>query len=193
MIPTPGNTRINPLPWLIGVLLCTAAMFLGYTLGSDTARLLGGEPGLWARVGKGFVWGLVLSALQWPIVRAVGVLPVRFLAASAVGFAVGYPLGQTFQGIIMHHWGLNLTGYWSAIATFGLLLGVPQWWIFRRHMKHARLWILLSVIGWMLTGLAWMSFRAGDGVDSIAYGIVTGIGLVGLVRSQPPKVTKEGS
>jgi hypothetical protein len=40
----------------------------------------------------------------------------------------------------------------------------------------------LSVIGWMLTGVAWVSFRAGDGLDSLAYGIVTGLGLVWLRR-----------
>jgi hypothetical protein len=186
-------TWTNIRPWLIGVLLSTAAMFLGYDLGSGAAGLLGGEPAIWARLGKGLVWGGVIAGLQWPIVRAVGVLPVRFLVASAVGFAVGYPLGQTIQGIIVLHWSLNWTGYWSAVATFGLFLGVPQWWIFRRHMKRASLWVFFSVIGWMLTGLAWISFRAGDGLDSIVYGIVTGLGLVWLVRSQPPKMKVRGS
>ena len=177
--------RINIETWLIGVLLSTAAMFLGNDLGDETARLLGGEPGIWARMGKGLVWGGVIAGLQWPIVRAVGVPPIRFSVASAVGFAVGYPLGQTIQGIIVHHWSLNWMGYWSAVATFGLSLGVPQWWIFRRHVKRASLWVLFSVIGWMLTGVAWISFRAGDGLDSIVYGIVTGLGLVWIVRSQP--------
>jgi hypothetical protein len=160
-------------------------MFLGYELGSETARLLGGEPLIWARIGKGLVWGAVLGGLQWPIVRAVGVLPVRFLVASAVGFAAGYPLGQTIQANIVFHWSLHLTGYWSAVAAFGLFLGVPQWWILRRHMKRASLWVLFSVIGWMLTGVARTGFLAGDGLDFIVYGIVTGLGLVWLARSQP--------
>ena len=180
-------------PWLIGVLLSTAAMFLGYDLGSETARLLGGEPGIWARVGKGLIWGGIIAALQWPIVRAVSVLPFRFLLASAASFAIGYPLGQTIQGFIVLHWSLNWTGYWSAVATFGLFLGVPQWWIFRPHMRRASLWVLCSVIGWMLTGLLWMSFRAGDGLDSLVYGIVTGLGLVWLVQSQSPKMNVKGS
>jgi hypothetical protein len=114
--------------------------------------------------------------------------------ASAVGFAVGYPLGQTIHGIFIHHWSLHWTGYWSAVATFGLFLCVPQWWIFRRHIKRASLWILFSVIGWMLTGVAWIKFGgAGSGVDSIVYGIVTGLGLVCLVHSQPPNVKVKGS
>jgi hypothetical protein len=185
---------INIQPWLIGVLLSTAAMFLGYELGSETAGLLGGEPGIWARMGKGLVWGVVITGLQWPIVRAVGVRPIRFIVASAVGFAVGYPLGQTIHGIFIHHWSLHWTGYWSAVATFGLFLCVPQWWIFRRHIKRASLWILFSVIGWMLTGVAWIKFGgAGSGVDSIVYGIVTGLGLVCLVHSQPPNVKVKGS
>jgi hypothetical protein len=170
---------------LIGVLLSSAGMFLGNELGSDTVGLLGGEPLIWARISKGLVWGAVIGGLQWPIVRAVGVLPVRFLVASAVGFAAGYPLGQNIQANIVFHWSLHLTGYWSAVAAFGLFLGVPQWWIFRRHMKRAGLWVLFSVIGWMLTGLAWISFRPGDGLDSLVYGIVTGLGLVWLARSQP--------
>jgi hypothetical protein len=178
-------TWTNIRPWLIGVLLSSAGMFLGYELGSETARLLGGEPLIWARISKGLVWGAVIGGLQWPIVRAVGVLPVRFLVASAVGLAAGYPLAQTIQANIVFHWSLHLTGYWSAVAAFGLFLAVPQWWIFRRHMKRAGLWVLFSVIGWMLTGLAWISFRAGDGLDSLVYGIVTGLGLVWLARSQP--------
>ena len=169
-------------PWLVGVLLSTAAMFLGYELGSETARLLGGEPGIWARLGKGLVWGGVMAALQWPLVRAVGVPPLRFVVASAVGFAVGYPLGQTIQGIMVFQWSLHWTGYWSAVATFGLFLGLPQWWVFRLHIKRASLWVLLGVIGWILSGLAWVSFRAGDGLGSLMYGCVTGPGLVWLVH-----------
>lgn len=172
-------------PALFGVLLSAAGMFLGYQLGSETARLFGGEPLIWTRISKGLVWGAAIGGLQWPIVRPVGVLPVRFLVTSAVGFAAGYPLGQTIQANIVFYWSLHLTGYWSAVAAFGLFLGVPQWWIFRRHMKRAILWVLFSVIGWMLTGLAWMRFRAGDGMDSLVYGIVTGLGLVWLAHSQP--------
>jgi hypothetical protein len=112
------------------------------------------------------------------------VLPIRFFVASAVGFAVGYPSGQTIQGILVHHWSLHWTGYWSCVATFGLFLGVPQWWIFRRHMQRASLWILFSVIGWMLTGVAWINFGVNSGEDSILYGIVTGLALVWLVHSQ---------
>jgi hypothetical protein len=179
------NTRFNIKPWIIGILLSLPAMLLGWTFGSDIAGLLGGEPGIWARMGKGFIWGGVIAGLQWPVVRAVGVRPVLFIVASAVCFAVGYPFGQTIQAIFIHHWSMHWTGYWSCAATFGLFLGIPQWWIFRRHMHRASLWILLSVTGWILTGLAWIISRPGDGVDSIVYGIVTGFGLVWLVHSQP--------
>jgi hypothetical protein len=133
---------------------------------------------------KGLVWGGVIAGLQWPIVRSAGVLSVRFIAVSAVSFAVGYPFGQTIQSIMVQHWSLHMTGYWMAVATFGLFLGVPQWWIFRRHFKHAGLWILFSVIGWILTGAAWISFGGNSGIDCIMYGIVTGSGLVWLVNSR---------
>jgi hypothetical protein len=160
-------------------------MFLGYELGSETARLLGGEPMIWARIIKGLVWGGVMGGLQWPIVRAAGVLPVRYLIASAVGFAAGYPLGQTIQANMVFHWNMHLTGYWSAVAAFGFFLGVPQSWVFRRHMKRASLWVLFSVIGWMLTGLARVGLRVGDGLDALLYGLVAGLGLVWLARSRP--------
>jgi hypothetical protein len=176
-------------PWLIGVLLSTVAMFLGYDFGSETAELLGGEPGIWARLAKGLVWGGVIAGLQWPIVRTVGVPPIRFILASAVGFAVGYPLGQTIQLIFVHHWSLHWTGYWSAVATFGLLLSVPQWWIFRRHLKRASLWVLFSLTGWMLTGLVWLN----GGRGGFEYGIVTGLGLVWLVHSQKRSVKVKAS
>lgn len=183
------NTWIQIIPWLLGILLSTAGMFLGYTLGSDTASLLGGEPGIWARLGKGFIWGAIIAGLQWFIVRAAGVPPIRFLAVSAVGFAIGYPLGQTIQLLIVQYWSLDMTGYWSAVFTFGLFLGLPQWWVFHRHMQHASLWILFSVIGWMLTGLIWLS----GGTAGFEYGIVAGLGLVWLVNSQPLKVKADGS
>jgi hypothetical protein len=174
-------TKIKP--WLVGVLLSAAAMFVGYDLGSETARLLGGEPGIWARMGKGLVWGGVIASLQWTVVRTAGVPPIRFLVASAVGFAVGYPLGQTIQLILVFQWSLHLTGYWSALATFGLCLGLPQWWIFRRKMQRASLWILFSMAGWMLSGAAWTGPSV-DVLDSVMYGMVAGLGLVWLARSQ---------
>jgi hypothetical protein len=182
---TQSKTLIRITPWLMGVLLSATAMFLGYELGSETAELLGGEPGIWARVGKGFVWGGVIAGLQWPIVRAVGVFPIRFLVASAVCFAAGYPLGHTTQGIL-NNWGWNwIVAYGSALAVLGLSLAMPQWWIFRRHMRHASLWVLFSAMGWGLTGVAWVEFGAGSGAGAIAYGIVTGLGLVWLVHCRP--------
>lgn len=185
--------RITIWPWIVGVVLSVAAMYLGYGLGSETARVLGGEPGIWARMGKGLVWGGVIAGLQWPVVRTIGVLPIRFCVASAVGFAIGYPLGQTFQLILASQWSLHWLGYGSALATFGLFLGLPQWWILRRQMQRAGLWILFSMMGWMLTGGAWIGSGAGDGLDAVLYGIVTGPGLVWLVRSQRPNVAVIGS
>lgn len=187
------NTWIKIKPWIIGFLLSTAGMFLGYNLGSETARALGGEPGIWARICKGLVWGGFIGGLQWPIMRVIGVKPIRLIVASAIGFAAGYIFGQTFQAIFIHKLSLNLTGYWVAVITFGLFLGVPQWWIFRRHLKRANLWVLFSLIGWLLTGLAWINFGVSDGVYSIWYGIVTGFGLVWLVHIQQAKQKEKGA
>jgi hypothetical protein len=166
-------------------------MFLGSDLGSETARLLGGEPGIWARMGKGLVWGGVIGALQWPVVRTAGVPSFRFLVASALGFAAGYPLGQTIQGFIVGQWTLHWTAYWSAVATFGLSLSVPQWWILRRHLKGASLWVLFSVAGWALSAAVWSGSRI-DVVDSGVYGTLAGLGLVWLVRSQRPAAPAMG-
>ena len=187
-----SNTRINIKLWLdgvIGVLLSSAGMFLGWNLGSSTAGLLGGEPCIWAQVGKGLVWGVVIAGMQWFIVRGLKVPVIRFLAASAVGFAVGYPLGQRIVSM------MNLDLSWKlqyvlALAIYGLSLTVPQWWIFRRHMKRASLWILFSMIGWALAGVAWYRFGVNSGAESIAYGIATGPGLVWLVHS--PRSNKVG-
>lgn len=181
---TKSNIWFKIMPWLLGILLSIAGMSLGYLLGSDTASLLGGEPGIWARLGKGFVWGAIIAGLQWFIVRAAGVPPIWFIVLSAVSFSVGYPLGQTFQLIIVHHWSLDMTGYWLAVFTFGLFLSLPQWIILHRYIQRAGLWILISMIGWMLTGLMWLS----GGQAGIEYGIVTGLGLVWLVNSQSSKL-----
>ena len=177
------NRWTEARPWPIGVLLSAVGMLLGYELGSEVARLLGGEPGLLARVGKGFTWGGVIGALQWPVVRTAGVSPTRFVAASAVGLAVAYPLGQTIQLILAFHWSLHWIGYVSALATFGLCLGLLQWWAFRRQMPRASAWIPLSVAGWMLWGAATTGPRV-DVLNAGAYGMVAGLGLVWLVRSR---------
>jgi hypothetical protein len=181
-----SNTRINIKLWLdgvISVLLSSVGMFLGWRLGSATASLLGGEPGIWAQMGKGLIWGVVIAGMQRLIVRTLGVPTIRFFVVSAVGFAVGYPLGQRVAPMI----DLALGWKWnflSVLTIYGLSLTVPQWWIFRRHMQRASLWILFSVIGWILTGVAWISFGVNSGWDDIAYGIVTGLGLIWLVNSQ---------
>ncbi len=187
---TQSNARLRIGPWLIGVLLSTAAMFVCWDFGRETASLLGGEPGIWARLGKGLVMGVVMAGLQWPIVRAAGVRPLWFIAFSGVGFAVGYPLGQTVQGLMIGDWRLqwmHWMGYGAALATFGLSLGVPQWWMFRRHLRRAGLWILFSMVGWMLTGTAWVAFGIHSVEAAIVYGMVAGLGLVGLVHAQPPR------
>jgi hypothetical protein len=189
----PTALIIGIRPWLIGVLVSTGAMFLCWGWGDETASLLGGEPGIWARVGKGSVIGVVIAGLQWPIVRAAGVRPLRFIAFSGIGFAAGYPLGQTVQGIMILDWRLqwmHWMGYGSALATFGLSLSMPQWWLFRRHMLRASLWIVFSVAAWMLTGTAWIVFGNRSVEAAIVYGIVTGVGLVWLVRFQPPNATR---
>lgn len=187
-----SNTRINIKRWLYGfivVLLSSAGMFLGWNLGSDTAGLLGGEPGILAQVGKGLVWGVVIAVMQWFIVRSLGVPIIRFLVASGVGFAVGYPLGQNIVSMMNLDLSWKLQ-YVSALTIYGLSLTVPQWLIFRRHMKRANLWILFSMIGWALAGVAWLRFGVNTGVESIAYGIVTGLGLVWLVHS--PRTNEVG-
>ncbi|MHC4085836.1 MAG: hypothetical protein ACYSU5_11595, partial [Planctomycetota bacterium] len=130
------------LAGVIGVLLSSAGMFLGWNLGDVTGSLLGGEPGIMAQVGKGLVWGVVIAGMQWFIVR---------------GLAVGYPLGQRIVSMMNLDLSWKLQ-YVSALTIYGLSLTVPQWWIFRRHMKRASLWILFSMIGWALAGVAWLRF-----------------------------------
>jgi hypothetical protein len=187
----PGTLKkmlLKASPWILGILLSTAGMFLGYNFGSDTARLPGGEPGIWARLAKGSVWGLIIAGLQWPVVRSAGTPPARFLLVSALGFGFGYPLGQTFQAVLLT-WGLAWTGYGAALVAFGLSLGLPQWWILRRHVHRAGFWIGFSVTAWILTGVGWISFGGASGLDSVLYGVAAGPALVWLVRSRPPGST----
>lgn len=187
------KTWIKIVPWIIGFLLSTAGMYLGYNLGSDTASLMGGEPGIWARLGKGFIWGGVIACLQWPIVRVVGVNPLWFVFASSFSFAIGYPFGQTIQGFFIYNWNLHLTGYWLCVTAFGLFMGVPQWLVLRHQLKRASVWIFFSLIGWILTGLAWINFGGDSGVESISYGIIAGFGLVWMVNYKQIKLKNDRS
>ena len=120
-------------PWLFACLLSTAAMGIGFFLGwavlTATTDNFVREPESWDRVIEGFVRGVIVAGLQWPIVRAAGVRAVPFILAGGVGLAVGYPIGQ-----FVSDWGLGLHWVW-AFALYGLSLGAPQWLILRTHVQ----------------------------------------------------------
>ncbi len=174
-------------PWIIACLLCTAAMGMGFFLGwavlTATTDNFIRDPETWDRVIEGFVRGMLVASLQWPIVRVAGVRAIPFMVASGVGLAVGYPTGQ-----FVSDWGFGLPWVW-AFAIYGLLLGVPQWLVIRSHVKGGWIWIPISTIGWMLTILVWggvmdseLGFVGGLGVGAILFGLIFGTGLVWLVK-----------
>lgn len=174
------SIRENPAwPWVLGVALSTLGMEFGFQWGNAVADITGGEPGIWERIGKGFVWGGVIGGLQWPVVRGRGVPFVRTLLFSAAALAIGYPLGQTVQAAFTLQLGLPMIGYWSAITVFGLSLGLAQWVVFRGRVRRAGLWILCSLAGWLASGALWLT----NGSAGIEYGAIAGLGLAWLART----------
>ena len=86
-------------------------------------------------------------------------------------------------GVLLSSAGMFLGRHLGSV-TAGLLGGEPSIWA---QAGKGLVWgVVIAGMQWFIVralGVAWLSFGVNSGVESIAYGIVTGPGLVWLAHS----------
>jgi hypothetical protein len=162
--------------WFVWLLASSLGTGIGWFLGWKLSFLV---PGGVATLMIGMTSGLFLGLFQWMVLRKQFTNPGRWVVATVLGWAVGFPLGiilaQTFG---MTEAALGLT---AGFITGGML-SVLQWSVLRSQVTKAGWWVPACLFGWssgMLyyrPGPTWMGILYG-----LVSGIVTGVALVWLL------------
>ena len=163
--------------------------------------------------------GTVVGTAQWLVLRRP--LPAMrwraWVLATALGAFVAWALGMLPGTLISAGSGTggpappepSETMVYGLAALMGLaagtILGTPQWFVLRRHVRRAAIWIPANALAWM-PGMvlafvaADLIFSAGIGMITIVFAIATlvvigavvgaihGIALVWMVSLGPKRV-----
>jgi hypothetical protein len=107
---------------------------------------------------KWVVWAgwLLATALGWAVGWAVGA-PLSESVARPIGETGAMLAAETLGGAVA--WG-----------TLGLLTGVAQWLVLRRHMSNAGWWVPASAIGWAVVGSA--KWSQGPLTEEVLIGVI---------------------
>jgi hypothetical protein len=146
----------------------------------------------------GAVYGALLGLGQWLVLRSFVAWAGRWTLASAAGGSAGFLVGYALSLAVGGRIGNSIHG-----LLLGLGLGVAQWYILRRAVPWAAVWIAASTLG---MGIVWsfpIAIFAEGGmlrlaVQAIAYGVITGGCLLWLTRRDeadtppPPLSPSEG-
>jgi hypothetical protein len=133
----------------------------------------------WAFIGEVGV-GIALGLGQWLVLRQSIPQAGWWIWASTVGWAFGQAM--IVVGEITPP-GSGLINSVAAGTVLGTLLGIAQWFVLRRSVRHANWWVIMSAVGWAigLTGIF-----GGTLVGAVA-GAVTGLTLDWLLRHPLPE------
>jgi len=136
---------------------------LGYALAIGAATLVMGAParvlssllgGLAYLAVYGVVVGIVVGFVHLPALRGRAIAPVSWLAASALGLAVAFPvmavvgelLGNAIDPLLPVALGEGVIQVVSG-ATLGLVLGFAQWRVLRPFLSGRASWLIASAVG----------------------------------------------
>lgn len=191
--------------WLQWVFASTvgwsSGAFLGYFL-------LSSWPLLWATFFGGL--GAAVGIMQWLVLRQrihrAGWWVLASVAAGIVGLIVGWPLGFSLRAALGDAIFYAVT--WPThFAIVGGVGGVIQWFLLRRQVYQASIWVLASSLGWAAFGLSLGTvntivgamlgglFEAIDFVldfvvGGLLAGAITGAAMVWLLRHPFPEAQK---
>ncbi len=145
----------------LGVTLA-AWVFLGPAIQSAVGRLVP-----WAAAACGVLAGTVIEGLcvgiaQWGVLRCI--FPPRtgraWVLAATVAACVSWSGGMACLAASSAQAGSIPLPEASGVAQYalvmlmgaglGLTLGIPQWWVLRRHVRQAGWWVLANVVAWAL-------------------------------------------
>ena len=178
-----GTTRrliIVALLWtLVTAIGSAVGLFVGTLIGFPLATLF--NPLGLALVGA--ILGAVLGLGQWLVLRRSVPWARRWVLVSTLGGLGGFLLGFVLASV----GGLGNVGHGLAL---GGGLGLAQWSILRRVVRHAAWWIVVSSGSW---GFIWSFgigiFASGGMVrlagQSLVYGLSTALLLVWFLHTHP--------
>lgn len=163
-------------------------MWLGWLLASIAGCALGWAGGWWlsyqipgalSTITIGLVCGLALGAFQWLVLRPHLKNAWHWIAATAAGWGVGFPVGVLAASL------LGLVGFEFGIlagAATGLAGGFAQWLALRKKIKDSGWWIPVSIFAWTTSllyyqpGASWLGAYYG-----LLSGMVSGTALFWLL------------
>jgi hypothetical protein len=190
----------------------TALVAAGVSRAGDTGRGLLVMAAAAALVAAGAVEGGVVGYAQWRVLRRpLPAMPARsWIAATVLGAVVAWSVGL-LPSTLMNASGqagggppFGLTLQLLLAAAMGLVLGpvlgIPQWRILRRFMRHAGWWVAANAVAWaagmpvifLVAGAMPANVSAAVIVGAVVaacagagavVGAVHGIWLVGLLRN----------
>lgn len=169
--------------WLIGWVIA----FLGFPLGGLLVTILTGklESPLQGALG-GLAAGLIIGGAQMLALRRR--LPVTYIwiAATAVGMAVGVGLSMALVGIEN-----TLNAILLRALLTGLAIAVAQWIVLRKQIGYAWVWLpavtIFYTVAWFITAqVIGVSVNLGFVVfgssGALVYQLLTGLTLWALLR-----------
>jgi hypothetical protein len=157
--------------WMVMTLLGGG---IGWWLGWIASTLV---PGAISTPVLGGVMGVCLGLAQWPFMAGRLSMSWRWIAASAVGWGLGFLAGAELSSL----YSLDgaLFGLVTGLVT-GAFLGTLQWMLLREVVTQAGWWIPVNIFAW---GSALLYYRPsawlGLLIGALA-GIVTAIALLWL-------------
>ncbi|GAB4579515.1 MAG: hypothetical protein Fur0022_22530 [Anaerolineales bacterium] len=206
--------------WLHWTIATMMAGMLAYPVIVGLSTLGGGWPGgYWVGVPVGgAVIGLLVGFWQTRILRPQLDVTSRWIAMTAVGWAVGFSMvvGMTSWFLAyakdMQPW-YALTIYLSGAGIGGAVSGVGQWQLLRSRIEKSVWWFMACAVGsllaWLVISGAW--YFMGQGADlpsSLAQwpamlvlgglagwmmGMEQGVALVGLIAQEQWERERERS
>lgn len=165
---------LNSIGWSIGALFANMVVTTVLGGGSFAAAVLGGG-----------IVGLVLGSLQWLLVRQLARNSGWWVLATALGMAIGSPLGTLTMTILMQ---MNhpILAVPSGSAAIAMVFGFAQSLVLRKHFNKASMWIIVSILAIVASTLSELVIPSGPlsmyFVDGMVFGAVTGVGLLWLSR-----------
>ncbi len=139
---------------------------------------------------SGAIMGAAFGIGQWLVLRRV--LPGT--GGWVLATLIGYPLAFAVQRVVPCGDIPVLCGSMMFLL-FGIALGVLQWLVLRGRVPRSRIWVAVSIAGWLLafllTGAVEVSGLYVEPFDLIAAllvpTMVTGAGMIWLLRCEPSK------
>jgi hypothetical protein len=205
--------------WLLATALgWTAGWAVGAPISELVARPIGATGAMLAAemLGGAVAWGILglLTGIgQWLVLRRHMSGAGWWVPASVIGWAL---VGSTkwIQGPLLDEFMIGFFGRLEEMrlgalvplsgmglgllldGAMGLVVGLAQWFVLRRHVQRAGRWVLISAVAWGIGAIAmgflgWIIDRPGQEVMHrvvpFVGGIVPGAILAtGLIRLMPP-------